>query len=93
MNKVPVIIVDDHKILREGLTYMLNELKTVEIVGEASNGQDFLDLLKLVKPEIVLMDINMPVMNGVEATRKALEIYPDLKILVLSMYGLSLIHI
>ena len=86
MSKPKIIIVDDHAVLRKGLAHLLTELGN-EIIGEASNGVEFLDLLKDLTPDIVLMDINMPVMDGIEATRRALEIHPDLKILVLSMYS------
>jgi DNA-binding NarL/FixJ family response regulator len=87
MNKISVIIVDDHKILRDGLKLILNDMGYVDIIGEASNGQEFLEILDIQKPDLVIMDINMPIMNGVEATKKAMAKYPDLKVLVLSMYG------
>ncbi len=87
MEKHRIIIVDDHQLFRNGLKFILNEIKNIQVVGEASNGQEFLDLLEYGIPDLVLMDINMPVMNGVTATKIALEKYPHLNILVLSMYG------
>lgn len=87
MEKHKIIIVDDHQLFRNGLKFILNEIKNIQVVGEASNGQEFLDLLEYGIPDLVLMDINMPVMNGVTATKIALEKYPHLNILVLSMYG------
>lgn len=87
MEKYKIIIVDDHQLFRNGLRFILNEIQNVHVVGEASNGQEFLDLLEFVVPDLVLMDINMPVMNGVTASKIALEKYPQLNILVLSMYG------
>jgi DNA-binding NarL/FixJ family response regulator len=85
--KTKIIIVDDHKLFRNGLRFILSEIEGIEIIGEASNGKEFLELLKFLKPDLVLMDISMPVMNGVEASREALDKYPHLKILVLSMFG------
>ena len=89
MRKVRLFLVDDHQLFRNGLKYILNERKDMEVTGEASNGREFLDLLDFVKPDVVLMDIGMPVMDGIEATRRALEKFPQLKILVLSMYDES----
>ena len=85
--KINVAIVDDHQLFRNGLKFIIENEDDMEVVIEASNGKQFLDFLKNLKPEVVLMDINMPEMDGVETTRKALEIYPDLHIIVLSMYG------
>lgn len=84
--KTRIAIVDDHRILRDGIKALLKEMNNVELVGEASNGIEFLGLLKVANPELVLMDINMPKMNGIDATREALKIKPDLKVLVLSMH-------
>ena len=82
-----IIIVDDHQLFRNGLKFILNEMNDVQVIGEASNGKEFLEILEFGLPDLVLMDINMPVMNGVTATKLALEKFPELNILVLSMYG------
>jgi len=89
MRKSRLFIVDDHQLFRNGLKFILNERDDMEVAGEASNGKEFLDLLGFVNPDVVLMDIGMPVMNGIEATRLALEKHPNLKILVLSMFSES----
>ncbi len=87
MEKASIIVVDDHQIFRESLCFMLGELSNVKVLAEASNGAEFIKLIQSVKPDIVLMDINMPEMNGIEASKMAIQKYPDLKILILSMFG------
>jgi len=87
MNKTKVVIVEDHAIFREGLKRVIEAMAGVELVGEAENGAQFLELLRKKKPDIVLMDIKMPVMDGIEATEKALILYPRLKIIILTMFG------
>lgn len=82
-----IFIVDDHFIFRNGLKDLLSEVSNVIVTGEADSGEQFLRMLPDISPDIVFMDIKMPGMNGIETTRKALEIRPDLKILALSMFG------
>jgi DNA-binding NarL/FixJ family response regulator len=82
-----IFIVDDHFIFRNGLKDVLEEIPGVKVVGEAESGEDFLRKLSQTDPEIVFMDIKLPGISGIEATRKALEINPELKILALSMFG------
>src|SRR5574344_677203 len=85
IKKTKVAIVDDHKILRDGLRLMIDNMDNVEIVIEASNGKEFIDRLQLVQPDLVIIDINMPVMGGEEAVSIVKSQYPDMKVLVLSM--------
>ena len=87
MNKTKVYIVEDHAIFREGLKRVIESMAGVELIGEAENGVQFLETLKKKKPDIVLMDIKMPLMDGITATEKALLLYPKLKIIILTMFG------
>lgn len=87
MEDLSLILVDDHKLFREGLKLLLDNLSFVQEVREASNGQVFLQELEAGVPDLVFIDVDMPVMNGVEATRKALQLFPDLNIIALSMYA------
>jgi len=87
MEKTRIIIADDHQLFRNGLKLLLNSFPEFEVTGEASNGEEFLKLLKTAPADIALMDINMPEMDGIEATRRGLIICPDINIIALSMYG------
>jgi DNA-binding NarL/FixJ family response regulator len=86
-DRTKIFIVEDHAIFREGLKRVISEMDDVELVGEAENGAVFLEMLKKVSPDVVLMDIQMPVMDGIEATERALKHDPSLKIIVISMFG------
>ncbi|MBW6500178.1 MAG: response regulator transcription factor [Bacteroidales bacterium] len=87
MEKIRIIIADDHQLFRNGLKILLDAFPEFEVVGEASNGKEFLKLLDHTKAEIALMDINMPEMDGIEATRNAVKTDPGINIIALSMYG------
>ncbi|MDZ4246485.1 MAG: response regulator transcription factor, partial [Dehalococcoidia bacterium] len=86
MDKMRVLIADDHAIVREGLRTILGAQPDIEIVGEATTGQEAIDKTVELHPDIVLMDITMPVVNGIEATRRIAEQKLDTKILVLTMH-------
>jgi DNA-binding NarL/FixJ family response regulator len=85
--RIYVSIVDDHELFRDGLKLVLTQLSQDFSISEASNGQEFIKSLNDRVPDIVLMDINMPELNGRETTKRALEMYPDLKIVAVTMYG------
>ena len=85
--EIKILIVDDHEIFRGGLKMMINRFKKFKVVAEASSGEEFLEIINKGLPDIVLMDIKMPGMNGIEATDEAIKKYPDLKIIALSMFN------
>jgi len=86
IRKITILIVDDHKIFREGLKLLFSNFSFVEVIGEAADGKEFLDLMEKQYPDIVFMDISMPFMDGIEATEQILMKYPDMKIIVLTTY-------
>ena len=86
MEIIGLIIADDHVIFRKGLKTVLNEIPFIKVVAEASDGNDLLRILKKNPTDIVLMDINMPGMNGIEATKKITEKYPDTYVIALTMH-------
>lgn len=87
MNAFTLTIVDDHSLFRNGLKLLLSSCYPEIVISEAQNGREFIEMLSSGQPDLVLMDINMPEMDGIAATRKALELFPDLKIIALSMFG------
>jgi Response regulator containing a CheY-like receiver domain and an HTH DNA-binding domain len=86
MNKVRVLLADDHTLVRAGFRALLEKLEGIQVIGEVSDGRDALKISKEVEPEVVLMDIAMPGMNGLEATSRMRKECPRTKVLMLSMY-------
>lgn len=84
---VKILIADDHKIIREGLRSLLEEQEGLEVIAEADNGRMAVDLVKEHSPHIVIMDIQMPVLNGIEATKEITNRNNKTKVIVLSMYS------
>ncbi len=81
-----VLIADDHKLFSEGLAALVQQIENIEIIGLASNGQEALDLLQLQSVDLLLTDIHMPGMNGIELVKQVKMHFPEVKILVISMY-------
>ncbi|PLR99100.1 response regulator [Bacillus sp. T33-2] len=84
---IRLMLVDDHAVLRDGLKNILETEEDIHVVGEAVSGEDALLKVKQCQPDMILMDINMPVKNGVEVTGILKKLYPDIKILVLTMHS------
>ena len=85
MNAIRVLIIDDHPVFRFGLRALLNAIPDTEVVGEGTTGEEVLALAGSVRPDVILMDINMPGVNGIEATRRIRESNPDIRILIVTM--------
>lgn len=85
MNPVRILIVDDHTLFREGVRAILKAVTDFEIVGEAATGEEAIEHVSALTPDIILMDIQMPDMNGVEATQKILKTHPEIGIIILTM--------
>jgi DNA-binding NarL/FixJ family response regulator len=86
MAKITVLVVDDHTLVRDGIRSLLELVPDIEVIGEAENGREALERVKELMPDVVLMDMAMPIMNGLEATRRIHREFPDTKILALTQY-------
>ena len=86
MPKIRVLVVDDHTIVRDGICALLSLTEDIKVVGEATNGNEALKMVKELNPDVVIMDIAMPIMGGLEATRRISKEFPRTKILVLTQY-------
>jgi len=82
---IKVLLADDHKIMREGLKALLDDVAEIEVIGVAGNGREALQQTTELRPDVVVMDLNMPEMDGIEATRQLLAADPGAKVLILSM--------
>lgn len=87
MDKYKVIIADDHQIIRQGLRRIIEKESWIEVAGETNNGRDIIKLTGIIKPDLIIMDIGMPDLNGIESTRQVKEKYPWVKVLALSIHG------
>jgi len=87
MSEISVLLVDDHGLVRKGFRRILEDDPEIRVVGEASNGQDAIRLARQLRPHVIVMDMAMPGLDGVQATREILKHAPDSAILILSMYS------
>ena len=86
MGKIRVVLADDHTVVRQGFRSLLREDESIDVVGEAENGQDAVLVVKKTLPDVVVLDISMPILNGVQATRQIQKFNRKIKVLILSMY-------
>jgi DNA-binding NarL/FixJ family response regulator len=86
-DKITVLLVDDHALVRRGFRRMLDDDETLEVVGEASNGAEAVKLAAKLRPQVIVMDCQLPEMSGLDATRKILQSHPETAILMLSMHS------
>lgn len=86
MDKIKVLIVDDHAVLRESICALVGLCDDIEIIGEASNGKEAVDKAQELKPNIIVMDVLMPGMDGIEATRRIVRLNPKVRVLILTQY-------
>jgi len=87
MKKIKILLADDHQIVLDGLKLILNNYPHFEIIGEKENGKEVLDFIEIEKPDVLITDINMPVMDGITCSKKIKEKYPEIKIIILTMYS------
>ncbi len=82
---IKVLLVDDHELVRTGIRHILDEASDIVVIGEASGGDEALKFAKKIEPDLVLMDVNMPGMGGIEATRRMVRLLPDVKVIALTV--------
>lgn len=86
---IRILLADDHSLIRHGFATLLRYQEDFDVVGEASNGEEAVDLARRLSPDIVVMDLSMPGMTGVEATRQIRQNLPGVRVLILTTYGTS----
>jgi DNA-binding NarL/FixJ family response regulator len=82
-----IIIADDHTLFRQGLKMILEDIEQIEVIADVANGKELIEITREFLPDLIIMDINMPQVNGIEASKTILQEHPEMKILVVSMYG------
>lgn len=86
-NPIKVVIADDHEIFLSGLKLLISELPELQFSGEATNGKDLIDIVKLRQPDVVITDVKMPIMDGIEATKEIKNLLPDIGVIALTMFN------
>ncbi|MCI0708056.1 MAG: response regulator transcription factor [Ignavibacteriae bacterium] len=86
MKKIKILIADDHSLIRTGISTLLQSYEDFVVVGEATNGEEAVEMTRKVQPDVVIIDLSMPKMNGIEATKLIRERYPETRVLVLTMH-------
>jgi len=86
METIKIVLADDHRIFRDGLKSLLSEVDFIDVIGEASGGKELLEILKTMKPDMVIVDISMKDMSGIDVSKQIASNYPEIKIMILSMH-------
>jgi DNA-binding NarL/FixJ family response regulator len=86
MNTLRVLIADDHPVFRDGIRALLEATPGMDVVGEATTGDDVILCAKQLQPDVILMDVQMPGLNGIEATRRIVQPHPDMRVLIVTMF-------
>lgn len=87
MDKIKIVLVDDHQMFRDGVKSVLSDEDNIEVIGEIGNGNDLYEILKSIKPDVIITDISMPEISGIDIAKYVSENYPEIKILILSMHS------
>jgi len=87
MRKIKVLIVDDHQIVREGMMHIIKDEDDIELMGSVGSGKEALDFIRGTQPDVLITDLSMPNMSGIELTVQITRLYPDIKVLILSMFS------
>lgn len=87
MDRSRILLVDDHQLVIDGLRGFIDDLNTVEVIGEANNGQDAISYTSVLSPDLILMDVDMPVLSGIQATQEIKKVHSDVKIIIISMHN------
>lgn len=87
MDKIKIVLVDDHQMFRDGVKSVLSDEDNIEVIGEIGNGNDLYEVLKSIKPDVIITDISMPEISGIDIAKYVSENYPEIKILILSMHS------